>query len=319
MAQAQADAQYQAQVALGEALLGSGVLPHVSTMGPVEDRLEAALQALHPAQGVSFGFTVHEDHLRFTAENHPDGAVSLARLHHALSRTAPQLLPSILAALETLSVCLEPVFGPRAVDVLAEHVWHFDWVHMVLLENDRVSEHASEREVLRMARRLEIEHPYRVRDTHPWLYFAPPLDVNALITQLDRPERVHSCVEALRPLAELLRDLQRCVAQFPEMSDDEANMVAHMGVPTTLYTISPARSCSVFEVIDSYTRDHWEGGDDAPVFCLYLTQDPSSHQRLVTYLQAHQQGMALLAQINEVLVTANDACPVPPAWTSKAR
>ncbi|ULH18112.1 hypothetical protein MF271_24470 (plasmid) [Deinococcus sp. KNUC1210] len=312
-AQARVAQQAQADDQFPLALLTSGLLPDVPPSDDLEQRLEAALASLHPATGVTFRFVSKERHLEFTAENDSDGTVSLAQLHHALRRRTPELLPSVLAALETLSVHIEPVFGPRAAEQIADYIWNFDWVHMSLCDEGRLSERASQREILRMARRLGLDHPYSVRDTHPWLYFAPPLDVDALIEALAQLDRTTPWGVALHPLGDLLAALQTCVQRLPDMTDAEVESVIGMCIPTTLYTVSPKAYCTAYEVVNLFFTNHMEGGDDAPIFGLHLTQEPASHQRLVTYLQVHQEGMALLEQISAVLSAANDVCPAVPA------
>ena len=72
-------------------------------------------------------------------------------------------------------------------------------------------------------------------------------------------------------------------------------------------------------MVDLYYRNHLEGGEDAPIFCLQLTHEPASHQRLVTYLQMHREGMGLLAQINAVLTATNEACPAVPVPKVKVK
>ena len=236
--------QIQADDQLPQALLSSGLLPNVLPAGEFEQRLQAALSSLHPAEGVTFRVASKEAHLEFTAENHPDGMVSLARLHHALRRQTPQILPSVLAALETLSVHIEPVFGPRAAEEIADYVWNLDWVHMSLCDEDRLPAHASQREILRMARRLGMDYPYSVRDTHPWLYFAPPLGVDAVIEALAQVDPIPPWGALLSPLAGLLAALRACVERLPEMNDAEVEGVVGMNLPTTLYTVSSKAYCT---------------------------------------------------------------------------
>ncbi len=291
------------------ALLQSGALPGVPDSGDLLADLEAAMTLINPARDVDMHLKSAFFGLEFTVENRSEGGYSLKELHDVLWRRSRRLLPGILAALEAWSIFIEPVIGPRGAEALAEYLWDMDYIGDNLLEDERIQEGATRRDVLRAARRFGLEHPFRIRDSHPWEYFGNFMSAEEVLVYLKGAGQDDDPLgETLAQLGLHLEVLRACASSVPEMTARESEDVCGLPTLTSLYTVSDKPYCEVMEVADQFMRQHWEGGDDAPIYVLHLDESPESHERLVAYLKAQRAGMELLGTINETLHAAETIC-----------
>lgn len=222
--------------------------------------LEMELNHLAPLIDAEVTMNACADQVTVTVTSAPNGFTYLPRLHATLAQRDPHVLPGILAALEAHSTRLTPQFGPRLADELAQQ-WHHE---------DRVIEHLMEdhpewdmdlqlRDVVRLARRSGIPHPWVVRDEMPWTYLrgVPGLD-EALARLLpllpDFPD--------LWPLLTDLPELREAHTALPAMTADDRENGQLELLPSRAYSPLEDGASAMVDVLDEVMRFHWEGGED---------------------------------------------------------
>jgi hypothetical protein len=293
------------------------VLPDPGPDGDLEDRLMRALDQACPLQHVSLSVHNTGGVLRLDAEATQDGVLSLAALHAALKPLDPQVLPSVLSLLEWATARVVPVLGPKGVSEGVAAYWYSLEGLRDLHLPERFPEdqlhrvwRLSDREVVRLARRLGLPHAWQVTDGTPHHYFR---DVPDMAGTLTRVQEVSAHLPGLAPLAELLEALVAHARGLPEMTPEEESEIPGLPMPHTVITVSPLPYCVVRETVDEYVQHHWEGGEDHPQVRLDIGMGAEDHRRLSSYLK-HAPGVEQLsARVITLLSEVEDSLPCPQA------
>jgi hypothetical protein len=289
------------------------VLPDPGPQGTLDERLIRALETAATLEQVALDVQNQSGALVFHAQSPQDGMITLAALHAAWQRQDPHVLPGVLALLEWTTARVTPVLGPKGVSEGIAAYWHsLDQLRDCHLPERLEGDEAriwklSDREVVRIARRLGLPHAWQITDALPYTYFRNVPDTQGTLTRLTA---LVGADPLLAPLPGLLRELVTHAGAMPDMTDQEHAELPGLPMPHTVVTVSPRPYCMVAETADEYVRNHWEAGEDHPQVRLDV-RGPQEYPRLAAYLAHAPQIERLTGEVLDLLVAANDARPAP--------
>ncbi|MCD0155635.1 hypothetical protein [Deinococcus sp. 6GRE01] len=267
--------------------------------------LQAELDLLAPLEDAEVTLHACTDQVTLTVEASANGFTYLPALHAALARRDPHVLPGILAALEDHSARLTPRFGPREAHGLAEQWHHEDRVIEDLLQEHPDWEALTKRDVIRLARRSGIPHPWVVRDEMPWPYLR---DVPGLDETVARLRPLIPDFPALQPLLSALPELREAHGALPAMMDEERGSGLLDHLPSRAYSPLKEGASAMVDVLDEVMDLHWQGGETGAALHLILHDCDADRARLADLLTHAPRVEDALNRIHDALVAAEETC-----------
>lgn len=309
-------AQEKNKTRIVRSLLDSGALPAVPDVGSVSEQLVRAVTLVVPTCELLLDIADTDSGLAFRSDHQVGHAVSLYALSLLLQEADPGLLPALVSFLELHSARLLPLGGPVLADGIAEYLCGADFLLEQLVEDELLPEEATAEEAIAYARENGHNHPEMVRDAYPAAYFLAPPSAESLAGQLEALRtHDHLALRTLAEIAPLLSPLVCAARLLPDMEHQEYEDVSCVPAPAYLYTISDKPMCPVYEVVDLHVRHVWESGDDDSLVSIHVDESRASHERLLSALQAQEQGVPVVLKIHALMEAAAEACE-PPAVQS---
>ncbi|GGS03434.1 hypothetical protein [Deinococcus sedimenti] len=267
--------------------------------------LQAELDLIAPLTDAEVHLNACADEVTVSVTAAPNGFTYLPALHAALARRDPHVLPGILAALEDHSARLTPQFGPREAHGLAEQWHHEDRVIEDLLQEHPQWDALKKRDVIRLARRRGIPHPWVVRDEMPWPYLR---DVPGLDETVARLRPLIPDFPALQPLLRALPELREAHGALPAMTEAECGSGLLDHLPSRAYSPLEEGASAMVDVLDEVMELHWQGGETGASLHLVLHDCDADRARLTDLLTHAPRVDAALNRIHDALVAAEDQC-----------
>lgn len=284
------------------AALGHPVPPGAVPLQVLMEALEAAC----PLKDLEVIVRPEDAYLSFTFENQVDSTWQLSRLHEHLRHQDPGLLPGILAMIERLTAAVAPCIGPRGAEEYGHYWWSLERLSEIVLEGRHDTDRPlTERETLNLARRLGLDHEWRVRDETPFAYFTPPLPEGEVLTRLDALGGLYAGVAAA------LRALGRSSAALSRMTDPEAEQVTGLPPVTHVFMVHEKAHCAQWELMDEFMRYHFEGGEHEPCRALHVTADARSVARAVRTLKAYPAALRAVDRVAQALWAVEESLDAP--------
>ncbi|OLV16376.1 hypothetical protein BOO71_0012037 [Deinococcus marmoris] len=315
--QAQADQAAQAiQATLHGALTHLGLTPGEDA----GEQLIAALEQRYPLSITQVSVTLHgETGLGLCFENNVDGVYGLEHLARHLGKDL-RVLGGVLRCIERRSARSEPSFGPGGLQDHADYWWNSDRLAEELYDrfaeegegerNARLETMLNQpRTVLKLARRLGLQHAALLSDSFPHALLWRPPDEEATLSALrTRGAAGGPLALAWTRLADALAALIAADDALPGMDDAEVGNISGLPLVTRLYTTGGDGYCPAFDLVSEFTECHWQGGEDNPFYALHLDASRESAARLTTALQNMAHAQAALTKVHGALMDLEKLC-----------
>ncbi len=300
------------------ARLNAALARHLHTLEPgcplpPSTALGDLLDHLAPLPGFDVVGTTDDGHLSLTLSPHMGHAVHLHDLAHHLRkvRGVPDLLPNLVQMIEDLTSGVAPCAGPRTAEAVAERHWNTDFLAECIMERADLPADAdlSDRDVIRYARRLGLDHPGDVRRRTPFAYFRRSLPDPGVLDRV----RQEAADPTLGPLwAQLENALQALVharAALSEPTAEEAQDQLALSTLRHILVVDHPVHSPTFEVCDDYMQYVMQGSEPEPVNVVHAQPTTPSLRRLLQALRASHAILSHGDQVCTLLAQLDALCP----------